>query len=123
VRSRNFLAIATVASSAALLSSCGYRIVRNSDVTARRFVQDSATIRSLEQQLIALRASCRADSMRLEGEIAAQRAAAAVTPPPAPAPDSLLKARIAEIAALKDQLSKVSAELDRIKRRLANPRG
>jgi hypothetical protein len=34
----------------------------------------------------------------------------------------MLKARAAEIASLKDQLAKVSTELDRIKRRLANPR-
>ena len=108
---------------AAFASGCGYRIVRNSDVTALRFARDSATISSLGQQLAALRLQSRADSMRLENELAAQRAAAAAIPP-APAPsDTALKARTAEVAALKDQLAKVNAELDRIKRRLANPRG
>jgi hypothetical protein len=116
-------AIFAAALAACLLSSgCGYRIVRNSDVTAKRFAQDSAAMTSLQQQLVALRARCVADSTRLEGELVAQRAAAAAVPPPAPPNDSLLKARTAEVATLKDQLTKVSAELDRIKRRLANPR-
>lgn len=115
-----------IALSAALLSSgCGYRIVRNSDVTARRFEQDSASIASLEQELDALRLRCRADSLRLVNDIAIKTAAAAAmqTAPAPAASDSLLKARAAEIASLKDQLTKVSTELDRIKRRLANPRG
>ncbi|MEO6866016.1 MAG: hypothetical protein ABI229_11225 [Gemmatimonadaceae bacterium] len=119
------LAVLTLAISTALVSSgCGYRIVRNSDVTAKRFVADSATMHSLEQQLNALRLQCHSDSVRMANDLAAQRAAtAAPPPPPAPPSDSLLKSRTAEIATLKDQLTKVSAELDRIKRRLANPRG
>lgn len=118
------IVLVTLAMSAALLSSgCGYRIVRNSDVTAKRFAADSAAMLSLEQQLTTLRAQCHADSVRMSNDLAAQRAAAAAVPPPAPVPDSLLKARSAEIVTLKDQLTKVSAELDRIKRRLANPRG
>lgn len=115
-----------IALPAALLSSgCGYRIVRNSDVTSKRFEQDSASISSLEQELDALRLRCRADSLRLVNDIAVRTAAAAaIQTAPAPATsDSLLKARAAEIATLKDQLTKVSTELDRIKRRLANPRG
>ena len=110
---------------AALLSSgCGYRLVRNSDVIAKRFAADSASIASLEQELAALTLRSRTDSIRLANELAIQTAAAAAVPPaPVVAPsDSLLKARTAEITALKDQLTKVSAELDRIKRRLANPR-
>jgi hypothetical protein len=110
---------------AALLSSgCGYRVVRNSDVTAKKFAQDSASISSLEQELGALKLRCRVDSIRLANELAIQTAAAAAIPSaPAPAlPDSLLKARATEIASLKDQLTKVTTELDRIKRRLANPR-
>jgi hypothetical protein len=112
-----------VALTAALASSgCGYRIVRNNNVAAVRFARDSATISSLRQQLAALKIQSRADSVRLEDQLAAQRAAAAVVPAPPPS-DTLLKARTAEVAALKDQLAKVNAELDRIKRRLANPRG
>ena len=121
------LGLITVAISSALLSSgCGYRIIRNSDVTAKRFAADSATMHSLEQQLSALRLQCRADSLRMSNDLAAERAAAAAAaaaPPPSSSSDSLLKARSTEIAMLKDQLTKVSAELDRIKRRLANPRG
>lgn len=113
-----------VAITAALLSSgCGYRIAHHPDISVQRFAQDSATIASLQQELSALKVQCLADSVRLESELTAQRTAAAVViPPPAPTSDSLLKARALEIASLKDQLTKVSAELDRIKRRLANPR-
>lgn len=78
---------------------------------------------TLQQQLITLRAKCRADSVRLEHDLATQHAAAVAVPLQMPQNDSLLKARTAEIATLKEQLTKVSAELDRIKRRLANPRG
>ncbi len=115
---------AVAVSAIAIISSgCGYSLVRHPEISAQRITQDSATITSLQQQLSALKVQCLADSVRLESAIAAQRAAAAVViPPPAPAPDSLLKSRAAEILSLKDQLAKVSAELDRIKRRLANPR-
>lgn len=113
-----------VALSIALLSSgCGYRVVRDADVTAKKFAQDSSAISALQQQLVALKLQCRTDSVRLEGELAAQRAAAAAAPPPPAPSDTALKARTAEVAALRDQLTKVNAELDRIKRRLANPRG
>lgn len=106
-----------------LSSACGYRVVHNPEVTAKRFAQDSVTMDSLVQQISALRQQFRADSVRLEGELAASRAALAAVPPPVPYPDSLLKARATEIAGLKDQLAKTSTELDRIKRRLSNPRG
>lgn len=119
-----FTGLAAITLATALLTSgCGYRLVHNSDVTAKRFAQDSVTIDSLTQQLEALRQQCHADSMRLESDLAASRAALAAVPPPIPYPDSLLKARATEIAGLKDQLAKATAELDRIKRRLANPRG
>ena len=114
-----------VAIAAAFLSSgCGYRLVHNPDILTKRVATDSATIAALQQQLSALKVQCLADSVRLEGELSAARAAAAteVVPPPPPVSDSLSKARAVEIASLKDQLAKVSAELDRIKRRLANPR-
>ncbi|HXF25057.1 MAG TPA: hypothetical protein VN602_11080 [Gemmatimonadaceae bacterium] len=114
------LAIAAAAAS----SGCGYRIVHNPDLVAKRVAMDSSTIVALQQQLSSLRVQCLADSVRLEGELGAARAAAAATvvPPPPPVSDSVSKARAAEITSLKDQLAKVSAELDRIKRRLANPR-
>lgn len=109
--------------SAALISSgCGYRIVRKSDVSAQRFARDSASMVALERQASSLRLQCHADSVRLAGDLATARAAA-VAPVSQAASDSLLKARSAEVAALKEQLTKVTAELDRIKRRLANPHG
>lgn len=101
-------------------SGCGYRIVKRSDVTAQKFAADSATMTSLERQIDALRAQARADSLRTASELTARRSAPA---PAAPvSQDSLLKARDVEIATLKDQLARALAELDRIKRRLANPR-
>ena len=100
-------------------SACGYRIVRTSDIRAQQFARDSAAISTLRHELVTLQTQCHADSLRLEGQLAAQRAAAASTPQA----DSLLKLRNTEIAGLREQLTKVSAELDRIKRRLANPRG
>jgi hypothetical protein len=119
------VAAATLA--CALLSTgCGYHIVRNSDAIALRVAQDSATISALQQELAALQRRSRADSIRLATELAIQAnnaAAAALVPAPqTAASDSVLKARTAEVATLKEQLAKVSTELDRIKRRLANPR-
>ncbi|MEO6777968.1 MAG: hypothetical protein ABI194_00820 [Gemmatimonadaceae bacterium] len=113
---------AFVLSAALILSGCGYRIVRKSDVSAQRFARDSASMVVLERQATSLRLQCHADSVRLAGDLATARAAA-VVPVSQATSDSLLKARGAEIAALKEQLTKVTAELDRIKRRLANPRG
>jgi len=98
-------------------------VVHDTGVTARRFAQDSVTIDSLHQQLAFLRQQSHVDSLRLETELASARAALAAVPTRVPYPDSLLKARAAEIAGLKDQLAKTTSELDRIKRRLANPRG
>ncbi len=77
---------------------------------------------NLRTQLVTLQTRCRADSVRLESMLVAQRATASL-PPLTPEADSLLRARTLEVATLKDQLAKVSAELERIKRRLSNPRG
>lgn len=101
---------------------CGYRIVRRTDVTARRFAADSATMISLSHQIDTLRARCRADSLRMATERAAMLSSTAPAVTPTGASDSALKARDAEIASLRDLLARANAELDRIKRRLANPR-
>ena len=125
-QARALAQVARVASFLAVIivtSGCGYRIVRNSDVTAQRFAQDSAAMATLRGQLATVQTQCRADSARLEHEIAAQRTAAAALPAPNPEADSLLRVRTVEVAALREQLAKVNAELDRIKRRLSNPRG
>ncbi|MEO8945313.1 MAG: hypothetical protein ABI338_02360 [Gemmatimonadaceae bacterium] len=114
---------AAIAAATLVSSGCGYRLVRNPEVTAKRFAQDSVTMDSLAQQISALRQQFHADSVQMVSDVAASRAALAAVPPPVPYPDSLLKSRATEIAGLKDQLAKTSAELDRIKRRLANPRG
>jgi hypothetical protein len=96
-----------------MLSACGYTLVKRSKLNSQpRTVVDSAAVISLRQQLAYLQAQCQADSTRY-----------ANTKPPVPPPsDSLVRARDAEIASLKEQLSKALDELDRIKRRLANPK-
>jgi hypothetical protein len=121
--SRSLIAAAVLASLSS--TGCGYRIVRTNNLTAKRIAHDSASISSLQQELGALALRCRTDSIRLANELALQTAAAAAAVAPAPAAppsDSLLKARATEIATLKDQLAKVTTELDRIKRHLANPK-
>ncbi|MGI8509768.1 MAG: hypothetical protein ACR2MQ_10620 [Gemmatimonadaceae bacterium] len=117
---RNFVATSTCLIVLVATTGCGYRIVKRSDVTAQRFAADSATMTSLERQIDALRAQSRADSLRMASELAARRSAPINLMPATP--DSLLKARDVEITTLKDQLARALAELDRIKRRLANPR-
>ena len=49
--------------------------------------------------------------------------AQATTTTTGPTTPDAMKSRDEEIASLRDQLAKVNAELDRIKKRLANPRG
>ena len=115
---------ALLVAGAALAAStgCGYRIVRGKDLRVQKLAADSAAMVTLQRQIVALQMKCHEDSVRaatdhatLEGALTAKQAVP-------PAPDSTLKARDAEIAMLKDQLTKATAELDRIKRRLANPR-
>lgn len=125
--SRNTPRLALVALLAAAgtlaMSGCGYRLVRGTDLRVKKLTADSAAMVTLQQQIVALQMKCHADSVRAATDRAtlektvADRAAA-----PPPVTDSALKARDAEIATLKDQLSKANEELERIKRRLANPR-
>jgi hypothetical protein len=99
------------------VSGCGgYVWVKKSDLDKPpKVIVDSAQVLALRQQLADLEASRRADSVKYATALAAATR-------PIGVPDSVLKARDADIAALKDQLTKVQAELDRIKRRLATPR-
>jgi len=104
-------------------AGCGYKLVKKSDLKPRRLPEDSIRIAALESQLTtqvaAIRAQCTADSLRY----AALLKQAQQTPPAALAnADSLLRAREQEIQTLREQLTKLTAELERIKRRLANPR-
>lgn len=117
------LTLAMVAAAAGLLASsgCGYRIVRRDDLRVQKLAADSTAMVTLQRQIATLQARCRADSVRAAADHATLEKTIADHPPTPPA-DSAVKARDAEIASLKDQLSKANAELDRIKRRLANPR-
>ncbi len=103
-----------------VLSGCGYTMVKKGapPPAPRRLASDSIAIVSLQQQIDALQARCREDSIR-----AASPVAQASPPPPNTAADSVLHAQDEEIASLRDQLKRMTEELDRIKRRLANPRG
>lgn len=110
---------------AALASStaCGYRLVRGKDLRVQKLAADSAAMVTLQRQIVALQMKCHADSVRAAADRATlETALTAKQAAPPPVADSLVKARDAEIATLKDQLTKATEELDRIKRRLANPR-
>ena len=65
------------------------------------------------------RTAALAQSLKLASTTAAQTTT--VTPTTTPDKDAM-KSRDEEIASLRDQLAKVNAELDRIKKRLANPK-
>jgi hypothetical protein len=98
----------------ALTGCTGYTWVKKSDLAKiPKVVVDSSEIMSLRQQLTDMSERMRSDSARY-ATLLAER--------PTGVPDSVVKARDAEIASLKDQLAKALSELDRIKRRLATPR-
>ena len=106
--------VALLAAGTAASACGGYTWVKKSDLESRtRIVVDSSQIMSLRARIDTLEARNRADSVRY-----------AMAKPPiiTGIPDSVLKARDAELAAVKDQLAKATAELDRIKRRLSTPR-
>lgn len=104
-------------------SGCGYRLVRNNDMHVQKLIADSAAMVTLQREIVSLQMKCHADSVRAATDrVTLETALAARQTAPLPLTDSTLKARDAEIASLRDQLTKATAELDRIKRRLANPR-
>ena len=72
---------------------------------------DSTAVMMLRQQLASLQARFRADSIK-----ASEMRRVSISQ------DSVIKLRSQEIDNLKDQLTKATDELERIKRRLANPR-
>jgi len=112
---RTVAAITTLALIGA--SGCGYAFVKKSELNRPpKIIVDSAQVVALRSQLADAESRCRADSVKYEAALQAANAK------PAGVPDSVLKARDADIASLKDQLAKAQAELDRIKRRLATPR-
>ena len=116
--------LATILATGALVatSGCGYRIVRGDDIRVQKLAADSAAMVTLQHQIVALQMKCHEDSVRAATDRAALEKSIADHPVAPPVTDSTVKARDAEIATLKDQLTKANAELDRIKRRLANPR-
>ena len=116
--------LATLLASGGLVatSGCGYRIVRSNDMRVQKLTADSAAMVNLQHQIVTLQMKCHADSVRAATDRATLEKTMTDRVASAPVTDSTVKARDAEIAALKDQLTKANAELDRIKRRLANPR-
>jgi hypothetical protein len=108
-----------------ITSGCGYTLVKNSALEPHRLSADSVQIVELQNQIATLKAQAKADSLRYTNLQAAATAAATATAAAAAAsvvPDSVLRERDQEIATLKDQLTQLNAELDRIKRRLASPK-
>lgn len=116
------LAATLLAAGMLAASGCGYRIVRRDDLRVQKLTADSAAMVTVQHQIVALQMKCHADSVRAATDRATLAKALADRAVAAPPTDSTLKARDAEIASLKDQLTKANAELERIKRRLANPR-
>lgn len=116
--------VAVLLAGAAIVGSsgCGYRIVRSNDMRVQKLTADSAAMVTLQRQIVALQMKCHDDSVRAATDHATLATALAAKQAAPPAADSALKSRDAEIATLKDQLTKATAELDRIKRRLSNPR-
>lgn len=99
------------------LPGCGYTLVRKSDTLPRHLAADSAQIATLQRQLATLQARYRTDSTRYHADSLRYALLR-----PSVVSDSLLRAKDDEIASLRDQVSKLTVELDRIKRRLASPR-
>jgi uncharacterized protein involved in exopolysaccharide biosynthesis len=103
-----------------VVPGCGYKFVKKSALVPHTLPADSVRIATLETQLATLRKQHIIDSTRY---------ADLLKEPPPPPPvvaaantDTLLRAREQEIQTLRDQLAKMTAEMDRIKRRLATPR-
>jgi septal ring factor EnvC (AmiA/AmiB activator) len=119
---RLFVATILATASVAAVSGCGYRIVRRDDMRVQKLTADSTAMVTLQHEIVALQMKCHADSVRAATDRAALEKSITDHPTLPPPTDSTVKARDAEIATLKDQLTKANAELDRIKRRLANPR-
>ena len=119
---RLFVAAILATASVVAVSGCGYRIVRGDDIRVQKLTADSAAMVTLQRQIVTLQMKCRADSVRAATDRAALEKSIADHATLSAPTDSTVKARDAEIASLKDQLTKANAELDRIKRRLANPR-
>jgi len=97
-------------------SACGYTLVKKNDLRFQRYATDSVRIANLETEATQLRVRIRSDSAKI---VALTAKATTVLPT---SQDSVIRARDEEIASLRDQLAKAQTELDRIKRRLANPR-
>ncbi len=99
------------------ITACpGYVVMKKKDldrISSQNpvIVVDSTALMMLRQQLASLHARYRADSVRLS-DMTKNSATQ----------DSLIRAKQAELDATKDQLNKANDELERIKRRLANPR-
>lgn len=85
------------------------------------YLADDSTSWYKSEAVVLRRTAAAAQAIKLAAMTAAQPTTtpATTTPPPADA----LKTKDDEIASLRDQLAKVNAELDRIKKRLANPKG
>jgi hypothetical protein len=86
------------------------------------YLADDSTTWYRAEATILKRTASLAQALKL-GSAAAVTATAPATSTSTGVDPATLKTRDEEIASLRDQLAKVNAELDRIKKRLANPRG
>lgn len=79
-----------------------------------RYLADSAGLQYRSEAVVVRRIAVAAHNSRL---------AQGTVNPGSAARDTVLRSRDDEVATLREQLAKANAELERIKRRLANPRG
>src|SRR5690242_13876907 len=108
MRGRTWWATPLLVSMVYALPGCGYTLVRKRDAVPRRLAANSAQIVSLQRQIAALQAQCRADSARYT-QLTQLKPNTVST-----VSDSLLRAKDDEIASLRDQVSRLNVELDRI---------
>jgi len=85
------------------------------------YLGDDSTRWYRPEAVVLRRTAAEAQALKIAASAQANTSSSTTTPT---TPDKdALKTRDEEIASLRDQLAKVNAELDRIKKRLANPRG
>jgi hypothetical protein len=87
------------------------------------YLADDSTSWYRSEAVVLRRTASLAQALKLGAVAAATTTAPATTTTTTGIDPATLKTRDEEIASLRDQLAKVNAELDRIKKRLANPRG
>ncbi len=100
-----------------LFGGCGYVVIKRSELEKRTRIEiDSSNVVALRQRIAYLESRNHIDSVVRTAPDSLSPVARTKNM------DSVVKVRDAEIVTLKEQLTKATDELERIKRRLAAPR-